>query len=129
MGRARWLDGTLVAAIRPDEWWIIGDPDAVAARVAALDLGGFAHAIDLTHGRLAMRMTGVDAARALGKVCSRDFSDRMTPNGAAITGAVARVSCDLIRDDVDGMPSYLILADRSYGQYLYDALADAAAEF
>ena len=35
----------------------------------------------------------------------------------------------MIRADVDGMPSYLLVSDRSFGQYLFDALLDAGDEF
>lgn len=128
-GQSRRTRDVLIAGIRPDEWWLIGDRSAVHREVSPGEMPGFAHAIDLTHGRLCVRLTGPDAARALEKVCSLDLSDPITPDGAATSASVAEVSCDLVRDDVEGMRSYLILADRSYGQYLFDALADACAEF
>ena len=36
-----------------------------------------------------------------------DFGDHMTPNGACAGASVAKVGCDLIRDDVDGVRAYL----------------------
>ena len=41
------------------------------------------------------------------------------------------MTCDVARNDVDGddAPSYLIFCDRSFGQYLFDALIDAGDEF
>ena len=128
-GRSRRQDDVLIAGIRPDEWWLIGERAAVRRFLAPTDRAGFAHTVDLTHGRLALRVTGPAAAGALEKVCSLDFSDPMTPDGAAASASVAKVGCDIVRDDVDGLPSYLVLADRSYGQYLWDAVADAAQEF
>ena len=41
----------------------------------------------------------------------------------------AKVGADLIRDDVDGTRSYLVLADTSYRDYLFAAISDATAEF
>jgi glycine cleavage system aminomethyltransferase T len=34
-----------------------------------------------------------------------------------------------VRDDEDGTRSYLLHCERSYGQYLFDALLDAGHEF
>ena len=119
----------LVVRIRPDEWLLIGPADAVGAEIAGLDLAGFASHVDVTHSRLLFRFTGADAAAALAKVCSLDLADHMTPDGACAGASVAKVSCDLVRHDVDGVRSYRILCDRSYGQYLHDSLVDAAAEF
>lgn len=128
-GASRRADDVLIAGIRPDEWLVIGPRVDVDRTLAAVDMSGFAHAIDTTHGRVCLRLTGADSARVLEKVCNLDFSDHMTPDGAATSASVAKVTCDLIRDDVDRDRSYLILADRSYGQYLFDALVDAAADF
>ena len=78
---------------------------------------------------MCLRLTGVRSASALEKVCSLDFDDMMFPDGATGSASVAKVSSDLIRDDINDEPSYLILADRSFGQYLYDAVHDATTEF
>ena len=43
--------------------------------------------------------------------------------------SVAKVTCDIVRNDVNGIRSYLISCDRSYGQYLFDAILDARHEF
>jgi sarcosine oxidase gamma subunit len=45
------------------------------------------------------------------------------------SAAVAGVSCDLVRDDRDGQRSYLLTCERSFGRYLFVALADAGIEF
>ncbi len=84
--------------------------------------------IDHTHSRALFRLTGTGSTSVLEKLCSLDWSDPMTPDGAAASAPVAGVTCDLVRDDVDGAPSYLIACDRSYGQYLFDALLDAGDE-
>ena len=43
--------------------------------------------------------------------------------------SVAKLTTDLVRDDQQGVPSYLLHCERSYGQYLFEALLDAGAEF
>lgn len=128
-GSAERRDAVHVVRIRPDEWMVLGDTDAVAGYIGELDLSGFASTVDITHSRLMFRLTGDDAARVMEKVCSIDFADHMTPDGACTGASVAKVSCDLFRDDVDGVRSYRILCDRSFGQYLFDALIDAKREF
>ncbi|MFT5202356.1 MAG: sarcosine oxidase subunit gamma [Candidatus Aldehydirespiratoraceae bacterium] len=124
-GAAEHRNNAVVARIRLDEWFVVGDTTIVDA----LDLAGFASRVDITHSRLQFRLTGTAAPKVLEKVCSLDFGDHMTPNGGCIGASVAKVSCDLIRDDTDGVRSYLILADTSFRDYLRDALDDAMAEF
>ncbi len=128
-GSAERRDDLLVVRIRPDEWMVLGEAETVSSYVGGLDLAGYASSVDITHSRLLFRLTGDDAARALEKVCSIDFADHMTPDQGCTGGSVAKVSCDLVRDDQDGTRSYLILCDRSFGQYLFDALVDAKREF
>ncbi|MEM7139723.1 MAG: hypothetical protein AAF548_01745 [Actinomycetota bacterium] len=123
-------NGDLVVRIRPDEWLIVGS----TTTADELDMTGFASRIDTTHSRLMFRLTGDDAARVMEKLCSLDFGDHMTPNGACIGASVAKVACDIVRDDVSGgdtadTRSYLLLCDTSYRGYLRGAIEDAMAEF
>ena len=81
-----------------------------------------------TAGRCS-RVTGSEATRLLEKVCGIDWSDHMTPDGAVLSASVALVTCDIARndvseDDTSSRPSYLIFCDRSFGQYLFDALIE-----
>ena len=64
-----------------------------------LDLSGFASTVDISHSRTAVRLTGDRAADTLAKLGSADFSDHMTPNGAALGNGIAGVTCDIVRDD------------------------------
>lgn len=124
----------IVAGTRPDEWTILGSVEAVEAAEAAIDRGGFTSVIPFTHGRALFRITGDDATRMLEKVCGIDWSDSMTPNGAVVSASVALTTCDIIRNDLDKgegstKRSYLLMMDRSFAQYLFDALLDAGEEF
>lgn len=124
--------GVLVLGSRPGEWILLGEKDAVAEMVSSLGGFGpadFVTALDWTHGRALFRITGRPASRVLEKVCSLDWSDPMTPDGAVASASVARVICDIARNDRHGAPSYLIFCDRSFGQYVFDALLDAGGEF
>ena len=124
--------GALVLGSRPGEWIILGTAGEVAATVAdldGLDSQEFSSALDWTHSRAMFRVTGNDAPRMLEKVCGIDWGDHMTPDGAVLSASVALTTCDLARNDSDGARSYLIFCDRSFGQYLFDALIDAGNEF
>lgn len=126
---SRVAGDVLIAGTRPDEWMLIGPAEAVAARVAELPTDGHVSMVDWTHGRAMFRLTGDVASAAMEKVCGLDWSDAMMPNGAVTSASVAKVTCDIIRNDQADVPSYVVLCDRSFGQYLFDALLDAGEEF
>ena len=128
-GTSRTGDGVLIVGQRPDEWILLGQETAVGVLVDILDRSGHVSVIDGTHSRALFRLTGDGAASVLEKLCSLDWNDHMTPDGAAVSGSVAKVTCDIVRDDLDGTRSYLISCDRSYGQYLSEVLLDAGQEF
>jgi heterotetrameric sarcosine oxidase gamma subunit len=131
-GRSRRaVSGELVIGSGPDEWLLLAPAGTRPPLAAELCPGEseFRTVVDVTHGRVVLRLTGADAARTLEKVCAIDLSEKATPDGAAFRSSVARLACLVVRDDLDDVRSYLICSDRSSGQYLFDALADAGAEF
>ncbi len=130
---ARDERGTLVVGSGPGEWLLLAPPDTapeeIARRVKEVPDEGLVSVFDATHGRALMRITGERAADLLAKVCGVDFSDEITPDGAAFRSSVAKLVTDVVRDDQDGVRSYLLHCERSSGQYLFDALVDAGDEF
>jgi len=124
--------GNLVVGTGPDEWLVLGPAGSVEAVLAGLEGTGqseLATVLDVTHGGVLFRLTGADAHRLLEKVCAIDFSEDVTPDGAVFRSSVARITTEVIRDDVAGVRSYLLHSDRSSGQYQLDALLDAGGEF
>ena len=116
-GTSAKLDEQLVWSVSPGEWTVTGTrPDQEPA-------------VELTHVRVMFRLTGDDARSLLAKVCALDLGDAMFPNGAAARTPVAGVATELVRDDQDGVLSYLILPSRSFSRYIHDVLIDAGAEF
>jgi len=132
---ARDSDGTLVVGSGPGEWLLLAAPGQAGAleptleKAAAQAPGESVTWVDLTHGRALIRLYGQSAASVLAKVCGIDLSDGMTPDGAAFRTSVAALATDVIRDDVDGTPCYLLHCERSSGQYLFDAMLTAGAQF
>lgn len=129
---ARDEHGVLVTGYGPGEWLLLAPPGTapeVACRVEAVPDDGLVSVVDVTHGRALMRITGDKSPDLLAKVCAIDFSEAVTPNGAAFRSSVAKLVTDVVRDDESGVYSYLLHCERSSGQYLFDALLDAGDEF
>ena len=124
--------GTLVVGSGPGEWLLLGPPGAsaaVAGHVEGVPAERLVSVFDATHGRALMRISGAQTVDLLAKVCGIDFSEEVTPNGAAFRSSVAKLVTDVVRDDQEGARSYLLHCERSSGQYLFDALIDAGDEF
>jgi len=128
---ARDADGSLVVGSAPGEWLVLGERAGAAVELAARlsGLEELVSVVDVTQGRALLRLTGPRAAALLAKVCAIDLADDVTPDGAALSTSTAKLVTGLVRDDMDGVPSYLLHCERSSGQYLGDALLDAGAEF
>ena len=120
----------------PGEWLVIGvtgTGDILRSHLEATTgkTKEFTSVVDLTHGRALMRLRGRRSADVLSKLCGIDLRDDAVPDGAALRTSVAGIATDLIRDDGTrtGGPSYLLHCERSSGQYLFDTILDAGAEF
>lgn len=115
-GTAQKHGELLVWSVSPGEWTVAGPrPDAPEV-------------VDLTHVRMMFRLTGEESSRLLSKLCALDLGDEMFPDAAAARTLVAGVATELVRDDQDGVRSYLILPSRSFGRYTHEVLIDAGAE-
>ncbi len=125
----------LVVGSGPGEWLVLAPPGTQGgvldhlASVAATTTTELVTLVDLTHGRALLRLTGVRSADVLAKETAVDLSDPVCPDGAALRTAVAGLATDVVRDDRAGVTSYLVHCERSSGQYLFDSLLDAGAEF
>ena len=137
---ARDSAGALVVGSGPGEWLVlgpIGTGRALLGRLGEMTANAdgqeLVTILDLTHGRALLRLTGTQAAAVLAKLCGIDLADASTPAGAAFRSSVAKLVTDVVRDDQESPAgpawSYLLHCERSYGQYLFDALLDAGAEF
>ncbi|MBA2417052.1 MAG: hypothetical protein H0V64_14435 [Geodermatophilaceae bacterium] len=124
--------GALVVGYGYGEWLVLDAPDPVPdviQRLEATPYDGLRSVIDVTHGHALLRLTGADTADLLSRLCPIDLSDDVTPNGAALRAPVGGLGVALVRDDVDGERSYLLVVDRSYAESLRDMLVDAGHEF
>jgi heterotetrameric sarcosine oxidase gamma subunit len=128
----RERDGSLVIGSGPDEWLVLSPAGTTAGIVADVDARtdeALFSVVDVTHTGVLLRLTGAQAGELLSRVCAIDLTDRVTPDGACFRSSVARVVCDVVRDDVVAERSYLLHGDRSSGQYLFDAILRVGSEF
>lgn len=133
------LDVLLVGS-GPGEWTVLADPGLagpVVDRLSAVcaSTTELVTVLDVTHGRALVRLTGAAAVDVLAKECAVDLSTRARQDGSALRTDVAGLATDIVRCDLvcgEGVAagsSYLLHCERSSGQYLYDSLRDAGAEF
>ena len=132
-GRAARDGDRMVVGSGPGEWLLLGpegSAEALAAHAAAAlrDISALTTVMDLTHGRALVRLRGPRVRDLLARLTAFDLDDRNVPDGAAWRTWVARVVCDLVRDDVAGEPSYLVHCERSSGRYLAETMLAAGAD-
>ena len=135
--------GGLAAGIGHEEWLLIGSPDLSLPThlTASLNDGDeLITIVDLTHARALVRMVGTDSAKVMSKLCAIDFSDRISPDKSAFRTSMAGLVVEVVRSDLANsfhdaadpdstLRSYLMLCERSAGQYLFNILLDAGQEF
>jgi len=133
-GRALWDGEWLVTAAAPGEWLVLGPRGTAAGtvdhyrRAVAGVNGELVTIMDLTHGRALLRVHGPATLSLLQRLTALDLDDRFVPDGSALRTSVAAVVTDVVRDDVDGSPSYLLHCERSSGRYLLDTLLAAGED-
>lgn len=112
--RALWLG--------PDEWLLVLQPEGGEAAF----MTGEGTLTDVSHGRAALRLSGLDVREALAKGCALDLHPLEFPPGRCAQTAIAKVS--VLLDHVQ--PGVFDLyCSRSYAGSLWQWLTDACAEF
>ena len=121
----------LVATLRHDAALVLGLPGAVQAvtgRIAEV-AGAHVTALDVSHGRGLLALSGPSAAAVLSKLCGLDFGERSFPHMHAAQTSLARVRALIVRADEGATRRYFLAVDRSHGVYIWETLADAMQEF
>jgi heterotetrameric sarcosine oxidase gamma subunit len=102
----------------------IGAAADIMVRTADVHVDERVTIVDITHGRALVRLTGHASRELIAQLCAIDLDDRVTPNGSCLRSSVASVVTDIVRDDRDGQPSYLLHCERSSGAYLASQLTE-----
>ncbi|HVB78409.1 MAG TPA: hypothetical protein VNE82_00515 [Candidatus Binataceae bacterium] len=135
--------GRLIAEIGHEEWLMVGPPgSSIPAHLTASVDGGpeLVTIVDVTHARALVRIVGTDSAKVMSKLCGIDFSDKASPDNTALRASMAGLVVEIVRSDLANRArdaagpdptsrSYLVLCERSAGQYLFNVLLDAGEEY
>jgi heterotetrameric sarcosine oxidase gamma subunit len=120
--------------LRADRLFISSPPGSETGLIRQLEaVTDRAHQLvtvsDLTHARAEVRLVGPASSSLLGKLCGVDLGPGAFADGSAIETSVAKIYQMVIRRDAGGVPSFALLGARSYGEYLWQALFEAGAEW
>ncbi len=120
--RALWLG--------PDEWLVVTAPGGEAALAGALAKAVAetpAAVTDVGEGRTVIGLSGAEARPVLMKGCSLDLHPRAFAAGRCAQTRLAKAS--VILHQTSDAPAYDIYVHRSFAEYLWAWLTDAAREY
>jgi sarcosine oxidase subunit gamma len=122
-------DSTLsIRSIAPGVWQIVGEvshtPQAAALRAT---LQSIATVVEVSHGRSALLISGVSAAKTLAKFCGLDLATDKFMTGHSTQTRFGHIAMTLSR--IDDAPTFEILVFRGYAQHVFESLVEGAAEF
>lgn len=114
----------------PDEWLVLTPPDAqggVLERLRGALADRFAAVTDVSGGQTVITLSGRRAREVLAKGCTLDLHPRAFGPGRCAQSRIAK-SAALIRQ-TDESPAFEIVVRRSFADYLWQWLEDAAREY
>jgi sarcosine oxidase subunit gamma len=121
---------TLVLWRGPDEWMVVtppeGAPSAIAALCEALADGAGAVA-DVSDAYAVITVTGSRARDLIATGCFLDLHPRVFGPGRCAQSHIAQAQ--VMIHQLDETPAFDIYVDRSFAEYLWRWLDDAALEF
>ncbi|EAQ65821.1 putative sarcosine oxidase gamma subunit protein (SoxG) [Marinomonas sp. MED121] len=125
--------GVLVLRLSHTEFWVIDTDKSQHEFIEALELAskGVANVYRLycqhSHGCFLVR--GENTSNMFAKVCGVDLSEKAFECASIAQTSVARVNAIIAKQVISGEEGYLVLSDIAGTQHLWDAIADASAEF
>lgn len=114
----------------PDEWLAVcadGDAGALVFALEQALTGAHALVSDVSHSRCILGLSGSDARHVLMKGCSLDLDPVAFADGRCAQSALARAH--MLLHQISDAPCYHIYAHRSFADYVYCWLEDAAGEY
>jgi sarcosine oxidase, subunit gamma len=114
----------------PDQFLIVTEPGGEASLVATLSAalrGRRGAVVDIGDSRTTIALAGPRARDLLAKGSGLDLHPRAFAPGQCAQSFLAKVKIALVQ--LDDVPSYHIIVERSVAEYLYLWLGDAALEF
>jgi sarcosine oxidase, subunit gamma len=129
------VSGGLLACLTPAEFYLFGLslaanlPSAATLDDSFAQNQRFAHATDLTHGKVVLQLAGVAASEVLSKICGLDFHQTVFPSQHVAQTSAAKIKTLIARYDEGETPTYFLHVNRPLGQYFWETVWDAGQEF
>ena len=104
-------------------------PATLAARLAEAskdDSGQCAHALELTSGLAGIGIAGPESARLLSMISELNTSISAFSNLRCAQSKFADIHGVILRNDIGSLPSYQLYFGREFGEYLWEAILEAA---
>lgn len=122
----------IIARLTPAKAWLLCPAGTATAhlgqiRAAIAERAAFVTALDRSAGFATMLLVGNDSPALLSKLCALDFD--AFADGEVRSSSLAKVRATLLRVDRHEKPAWLIVVDRSFGEYVWEMLLDAGLEF
>lgn len=125
--RAGGKDTLTVLWLGPDQWWLVDDAAEIIAATVSETLKGQSHAAtNVGESRTCIRLSGPKVHALLAKGCPLDLHPGVFPEGACAQTLLAKAGV-LIHHKEGGIYELYVL--RSFADYLWHWLADAAQEY
>jgi sarcosine oxidase subunit gamma len=114
--------------VGPQRWLAVDRRDRLESLSASLATGleGFV-VTDLSQARTVLRIGGGKARDVLAKGCALDLHPGVFPVGSCAATSVVGLAAVLVA--VDDAPTYDLHVARTYGQYVWEWICEAAAEY
>ena len=114
--------------VGPQRWLVIDRRDRLDSLSASLATGLEGSVVtDLSQARTVLRIGGGKARDVLAKGCALDLHPGVFPVGSCTATSVAGLAAVLVA--VDDAPTYDLHVARTYGQYVWEWICEAAAEY
>ncbi|MEM7527893.1 MAG: sarcosine oxidase subunit gamma [Pseudomonadota bacterium] len=118
-GAAAGADGVTALRIEPLRWLILSEGPLPAPSVAS-DVGT---ALDLSHARWRVRVSGARRAELLARLAPIDWRKNAFPEGAVATTPIHHIAITVYAE----AESFALLLPRSYAASLWDDLVETAS--
>lgn len=121
----------VLARLAHDEFLALTSPGQAAAVTELLEApsDGCAHTFDLTSALAGARVTGPSAHSLLAAVSGFDSSLSSFLDMSCAQTKAAEIHAVILRLDLDSVSSYELYFGRDFGEYMWEALLEAAEEF
>lgn len=123
------LDQAWLARLAADETLLLSNRAAalqgVAAALESDEALPLLAAVETTHGQSILGIGGPGVRAILRKLTGLDLRERSFPDRRAAQTSLARIRTTILRFDLKDDRNYILIAQRSAGQYLWDVILDA----